>query len=371
MTQTSAPRRRTRRWLVVGLAVVVLAAAGLWWAYRSLSGNIDTVDPAAGLGDVRPAKENESLNILLIGSDTREGSNSAVGGESPGLADTTIVLHLAADNSWATGVSIPRDSMVEMPDCVESDGSTYPGGLRQFNQAYVIGGPVCVQRTVEALTDLRIDHFVVVDFSGFVDMVDALDGITVYVQEPISDPSSDIYFDVGCQTLDGKQALDYVRVRHGVGDGSDLGRIDRQQQFLAAVVQEVTSRGILLNPVALYQFLDAGTSAVTTDTALGSIQDMASVAVRVRDVGLGDIEFTTVPVRDWPPDPNRVEWKQPDADELWEHLRDDVALTPEQPDPSASAEPSESDEPASATPTPSPTGSFDVRGADEPVCPTP
>ena len=189
-----------------------------------------------------------------------------------------MVVHLSADNTWAAGVSIPRDSMVQMPDCVAPDGRIVPGALRQFNAAYPIGGPVCVQRTVESLTGLRIDHFVVVDFVGFVDMVDAVGGVTVYIPEPISDPNSKIYFETGCQTLDGKQALDYVRVRKGVGggDGSDTGRIERQQAFLTSLIQKVTSSGVLFNPIELYDFLDAVTKSVTTDTGIGSIRSMAS-----------------------------------------------------------------------------------------------
>ena len=379
------PRRRWRAAILVVIGVLAVAAVAGWLGYRNLSGNIATIDPTGGLGDVRPAKENQSLNILAIGSDTREGENSAVGGESPGLADTTLVVHLAADNSWAAAVSIPRDSMVEMPDCVAADGSVVPGALRQFNAAFPIGGPVCVQRTVESLTDLRIDHFVVIDFVGFKDMVDAVGGVTVYVEEPISDPRSKIYFDPGCQVLDGDKALDYVRVRHGVGagDGSDLGRIERQQAFLSSMAQKVTSTGVLFNPVDLYQFLDAATRSITTDVGLGSVRALASVAVRVRGIGLENVDFLTVPNEAWPVDPNRVIWSQPEADELWAHLRDDAPLRPAQPAASASA-PLESASAGAASPrgssgsaspsgstSPSPTTSFDTGSADRPICPTP
>lgn len=336
-------RVRGRRWLWIGVTVlVVLVAAGTvtaWWAYRSLESNITTVDPRAGLGDVRPAKENQALTVLAIGSDSRAGANSVVGGESPGLADTTMVVHLSADNTWAAGVSIPRDSMVQMPECVGPDGSVVPGGLRQFNAAYQIGGPACVQRTVEALTDLRIDHFVVLDFAGFVQMVEAVGGVTVYIPEPISDPESNIYFEPGCQVLMGPEALDYVRVRKGVGggDGSDLSRIERQQAFLTSLIQKVSSSGVLLNPLELYDFLDAATRSVTTDPGIGSIRTMASMAVRVRGIGLEAIEFTTVPTEPYPPNPNRVQWAQPAADDLWAALRADQPLTPTaSPDPSAS-----------------------------------
>ncbi len=373
-------RARRRRWpyVVASLLVALLAAAAItvWVAYQNLDSNITTVDPTDDLGDVRPAKENQSLNVLAIGSDTRDGGNDLVGGESEGLADTTMVLHLSADNSWAAGVSIPRDSMVQMPDCVSSDGTVVAGALRQFNAAYPIGGPACVQRTVEALTGLRIDHFVVVDFRGFVDMVDAVGGVTVYIPEPISDPQSKIYFDVGCQRLDGKHALDYVRVRKGVsgGDGSDLGRIERQQAFLTSLIQKVTSSDVLFNPLELYNFLDAVTSSVTTDPGIGSIRSMASVAVRVREIGLDSIEFTTVPYEAYPPDPNRVQWKQPEADELWRRLRLDEPLTTKPtaaPSTSGSAGPTDSPTPdadaGAASPSPSP--SLTTTTADQPVCP--
>jgi LCP family protein required for cell wall assembly len=252
--------------------------------------------------------------------------------------------------------------------------------VRQFNAAYPIGGPACVQRTVEALTGLRIDHFVEVDFLGFVDMVDAVGGVTVYIPEPISDPQSNIYFDVGCQTLDGKQALGYVRVRKGVGggDGSDIGRIERQQAFLTSLIQKVTSSGVLFNPLELYSFLDAVTRSVTTDPGIGSIRSMASVAVRVREIGLESIEFTTVPNEEYPPDPNRVQWKQPEADEMWRKLRLDQPLTPRptaapsasgSQAPTGSRTPGATDGTQSPSPSPSPNPTLSTTTADQPVCP--
>lgn len=387
MTGSTGRRRRRPALIAAGIAGVALLTIGMlvWWTYGRLEGNISTVDTSANnaLGDVRPAKENEALNILAIGSDSREGDNSFVGGDSPGLADTTMVVHVSADNSWAAAVSIPRDSMVQMPDCVQPDGTIVPGAVRMFNAAYPIGGPTCVQRTVESLTGLRIDHFVVIDFAGFQDMVEAVGGVTVYIPDRISDPESKIYFDAGCQTLTGKEALNYVRVRHGVGNGSDTDRIKRQQAFLSSLIQKVTSAGVLFNPIDLYQFLDAATQAITTDSELGSIRALASVAVRVRATGLDQIEFTTVPWEGYPPNPNRVQWKQPEADEMWDRLRLDLPLTVDKPSPkpspstssgSASGQPSPSASASasgsgSASPTPTPTSSFDTTTADTPICP--
>jgi LCP family protein required for cell wall assembly len=382
-----SPRRSRALRIAAGITALVMVSLGLllWAAYRSLDANITTIDPTAGLGDVRPAKENQSMDILVIGSDSREGANSAIGGESPGLADTVLVVHLSADNSWAAAVSIPRDSMVEMPDCFAPDGRLVPGAVRQFNSAYSIGGPACVQRTVESLTDLRIDDFVVVDFVGFTAMVDAIGGVPIYIEAPISDPHSKIFFDPGCQVLDGKESLDYVRVRKGVegGDGSDISRIERQQQFLVALIQKVTSAQVLFNPVELYAFLEAATESLTTSPGLGSIRSMASVAIRAREVGLDRIEFTTVPVEAYPPDPNRLQWAQPEADELWERLRTDQPLTPVEPSPSASpsgsagtasasASPSGSPSAApTASPSASPSASFNTTTADGQVCTVP
>ncbi|MGB8020616.1 MAG: LCP family protein [Candidatus Nanopelagicales bacterium] len=383
---TEAPRKRRVIAVIAAILLVGISLLG-FWAYRSLNSNISTIDSGQGLGDVRPEKENESMNILAIGSDSRAGENAEIGGESPGLADTTLLVHLSADNSWATVVSIPRDSMVQMPECERADGTTQPAGMRQFNSAYSTGGPVCVQRTIESLTGLRVDHFAVVDFQGFQAMVDAVGGVTVYIEDPISDPNSKIYFKAGCQTLNGEQALDYVRVRHGAGDGSDTGRIARQQAFLASLMQKVTSAGVLTNPVALYDFLDAATGSVTTDTGLGSIPAMASLAARVREIGLNRIDFLTVPNEPYPPNRNRLQWVS-DADDLWEQLRSDQPLSTPEPSDSASASPTEgtaggataegeasaspsrSSQGKPATPSSSATSTFDTNSADEPVCPT-
>lgn len=375
MAGTPARRRRRPALIAAGIAAVALLTAGMlvWWAWGHFEGNISTIDTDQNnaLGDVRPAKENEALNILAIGSDSRTGDNSFVGGDSPGLADTTMVVHVSADSTWAAAVSIPRDSMVQMPDCVTPDGKIVPGAVRMFNSAYPIGGPPCVQRTVESLTDLHIDHFVVIDFSGFQDMVEAVGGVTVYIPDRIRDPNSNIYFETGCQTLTGKEALDYVRVRHGVGNGSDTDRIKRQQAFLSSLIQKVTSSGVLFNPVDLYQFLDAATRAVTTDSDLGSIKSLASVAVRVRAVGLDRIDFTTVPWEAYPPNPNRVQWQQPEAAVMWDRLRLDLPLSEPEPSPkpsasSGSAKPSPT---TSKSATPKPTSSFDTTTADTPICP--
>ena len=318
-----SPERRRRRWPYALLALVMLAAAGLWWGYHSLSSNIQTVDTTASLGDNRPAKLNGGQNILLIGSDARDGDNAQYSGDSPGLADTTIVMHLSEDGTWATAVSIPRDSMVDMPDCVTPSGAVHAGGLRQFNWSYSIAGPGCVQKTVEATTGLHIDHFVDLDMTGFKAVVEALGGVEMCFDEPIYVPNRGLDLSAGCHTLDGETALQYVRVRKGIGNGSDIQRIERQQEFLAAVAKQVTSGGLLLHPVALYDFLDKATSAITTDADMSSMSDMVSLAQRMRETGQNSLDFVMVPITGYAPDPNRVAWNEPAAQELWTALAND------------------------------------------------
>jgi LCP family protein required for cell wall assembly len=361
-------RKRTLR--AAGLVVVVVTVAlvlGGLFVYRHLEGNITALDTSDVLGTDRPDKvvdEDEPLdpmNILLLGSDTREGLNGSIGGETPGLSDTTILLHLSADRERAYGVSLPRDAMVDRPDCVAKDGSTDPGGLSMFNQAYAVGGPGCTQRTVEQLTGIHIDHFVVVDFSGFKNMVDALGGVEICVPEEVNDTVGNIHLPAGTYEADPKQALDYVRVRHGISENGDIGRMKRQQAFLASMANEAISAGTLANPVKLYNFLDAATKSLTTDPELASLTELTSLANQVRGIGLENIQFLTVPFDWWEEDPNRVVWA-PEAERLWDLLRQDKLLPPEfakgvttaADSPSGKPKPSRSPDGQSTAPSPSP-----------------
>ena len=269
------------------------------FAYRHLEGNITSLDTEDQLGE-RPDKVDvgeplEPLNILLLGSDTREGQSGNIGGETPGLSDTTILLHLSADRKRAYGVSLPRDAMVERPECVTDDGATVPGELAMFNTAYALGGPACTQRTVEQLTGVRVDHFVVVEFDGFRHMVDALGGIPICVPEEVNDDIGKIYLPAGSYEADGDQALDYVRLRHGLSENGDIGRMKRQQVFLATMANKAISAGTLANPVKLYNFLDAATKSLTTDPELANLKELGGLANQLRNIGLDKIQFLTVP----------------------------------------------------------------------------
>jgi LCP family protein required for cell wall assembly len=324
---------------------VLVTAGSAFGVYRKLEGNIASLDIFGGLRDrpdaVEVAGPSQPLNILLIGSDTRETPEdlAAGGGEDVegARSDTTILLHLSADRSQAVAVSIPRDSWVPIPSCTTADGGTSASVTAKFNAAYETGGPACTIQTVESLTNIRIDHFVVVDFAGFTSMVNALGGVDVCVPEETTDSASGLDLPAGRSTIEGEQALAFVRARKGIGDGSDLGRIDRQQAFLAGMVQKVTSTGVLLNPVRLVRFLDAATKSVTTDPALSSVSALGSLANSLKDISSSGISFITVPVADRGDGSNLV-WLNDQAGPLFDALRNDTTLPGQTPVPTTNAD---------------------------------
>ena len=323
------PKRKHRvlKTVAISLALVlVVVLAGGYLVYRHLDKNITSLDVAPALGTDRPSeaprKSNQPhkpLNVLLIGSDTRAGQGKGIGGETPGLSDTTILLHLSASRKLAYGVSLPRDAMVKRPTCQRKNGDgTDPGGLSQFNEAYAVGGPACTMRTVEQLTGVPIQHFVVIDFKGFKKMVDALGGVEVCVPREVNDTTGHINLPAGTYNVKGQRALDYVRVRHDIGtsENGDIGRMKRQQTFLASMANKAVSAGTLVNPKRLYSFLDAATKSLTTDPGLASLKDIYGLARSFNGIGLDKIQFLTVPFQEYPPDHNRLEWA-PAADRLW------------------------------------------------------
>lgn len=305
-------------------------------AYVKLNGNIKRLDISSALGQ-RPtqqattdAKTNLApVNIFVMGSDSRAGTNLGKGQTEYGLAgsrsDTNLVVHLSADRKSAIVVSIPRDSMTMAPrDCKNKNDKVQNGVIRQWNQNFTLGGPACTIRTFEGLTGIFIDHFVVIDFRGFQSMVDALGGVTVCLPQPVQDRQSHLNLPAGKSKVDGKNALAYVRLRHNIGDGSDLGRIDRQQAFLSSVIQEATKSSLLLRPDKLFRFLDATTQAITTDPGL-DISQMKDIAQSVARIGTSQIRFVKLPTEAYAPDPNRVQWMS-SADTIWAALRKDRPL---------------------------------------------
>ncbi|MFI5680341.1 LCP family protein [Streptomyces cellulosae] len=330
--------RRARRTLMVLLSLLVLVASGATWLYLRLNGNISTFD-AGGLSDDRPpAGASKGENVLVIGSDARTDGNVALGGgdkDDIGRSDTTFLLHIYADHQHALAVSIPRDTLVTIPSCKLPDGTwTREQTDTMFNAAYSVGqtaegNPACTQNTVEHLTGLRVDHTVVVDFKGFARLTEVVGGVKVCLPQDVYENDLDphrttpgrLLFKKGEQTVAGQRALDYVRIRHGIGDGSDIGRIKRQQAFVASLLKEVKSRG--LTATKLLPLADAATSSLTVDPGLGSADKLISFAMSLKDIDLHNTKFVTLP---WRYEGSRVAIVQPDADALFAALRADRTI---------------------------------------------
>lgn len=355
-----------------------------WWLYKKLDGNITTDTSAAAelkaYEKERPtAIAMDAQNILLIGSDTRSGDNRKYGRDDGGSqrSDTTILLHLAADRKSATAVSIPRDLMVDIPSCHPAGGKATKKQFAQFNWAFELGGTACTIRTVENMTGIRVDHHMVIDFSGFKDMVDAVDGVEVCLKEPVKDDDAHLELPAGRQKLDGEQALGYVRARKSIGDGSDTERMDRQQKFLGALVNKMQSNGVLLNPTRLYPVLDAATKSLTTDPGLDSLRDLYDLVRGMRNVPTEKVQFLTVPRQPYRADRNRDELVQPDADRLFEQLRKDepVAVVPADENNAGDSQPTHSSEkestdgkPGSTDGSPTPAPTYSGSNAADDLC---
>ncbi|MCP2343609.1 LCP family protein [Actinomadura rupiterrae] len=325
------PRRTGRAWRVLGVLSIVMsvvlvagsiAAYALW---RRIDGQIGRENVTGQLPANRPPKLNNAMNILLIGSDSRAGANARYGTEVAGeRSDTTILLHLSPGGDQAIGLSFPRDSMVRIPDCKRKNGNVVPGRLDMINSAFAQGGSACTWATIESLTKIHIDHFVKVDFTGFKRVVDALGGVEICVPRRIDDPKAELHLRRGRQIVHGDQALGYVRTRYVLGDGSDLGRIRRQQQFMASVVKKATDKGMLKDPGRVYGFLSAVAKSIKVDDQF-TMQVMRKLATGLQGMSAGKVRFVTVPVEAYPADKNRVQFNQAQAEPLFEAIRHDNA----------------------------------------------
>jgi LCP family protein required for cell wall assembly len=373
------PRRRRgrRRKVLIWTAsitagVVALAAAGVFLVYRHLNGNIQQRDVSGLLGSQPVDLHPQAENILIIGSDSRFGLSGSYGKNLvTDQSDTTMIMHIAANRQWAEVMSIPRDSYVSIPACKMGNGQMSAAQTFKINEAFALGnldgnntalGVACTLKTVEHDTGIYIDHFVVVNFTGFQNMVSALGGVEECNTQPISDPLSGLKLTAGQHLLTPKQALAYVRARYTLGDGSDLDRIARQQAFMSSLVQRVQSK--LLNPVAIYKFLDAATKSLTIDTKLGGATGLYNLASSLRNLPSNKVAFFTLPTYPRsevvPTDTANVLWNQPQDSQIFRSFRNDVpaskSLFPTGASASASATPSAStpgSPPATAV-TPSP-----------------
>lgn len=238
------------------------------------------------------------LNILLVGSDTREGTGNGVfGTEQSNLADVIILLHIAADRKNAVGLSFPRDLMVPWPACPSTSGGPgyYAQSLGQINATIANGGPGCTLLTVEALTGLKIPFLAMIDFNGVIELSNAVGGVEVCVAEDINDPYTNTYLKAGLHNLQGLQALQFLRTRHGVGDGSDLSRISNQQVYMTALVRKLKNKDILNNPVMLYSLAQAAARNMKLSSTLADPAVMVGVADALKSIPMSKITFLQVP----------------------------------------------------------------------------
>ena len=314
--------------LISQVCLAVVTAAGVVFAYERLNGNIANGEAITHTAE-KPEYEGERgpLNVLVMGSDSREGESNDLesAGATDERSDTTILIHVSADRKDAYGVSLPRDAVIDRPDC-RVKGETVPGEqAAMFNTAFTVGGAQCTIQTVEELTGIYIDHFVTVDFNGFKDMVDAVGGVEVCIPKDVDDDEVDIHLDAGTQELTGQDALNYVRERHVLSLTGDIGRMKRQQAFIASMVNKVMSAGTLSRPDQVYSFLDAATDSIAVDEDLDSLGALFDLVTQFKDTGLARIKFVTVPFAEYAPDPNRLVWA-PEAKDLWKRIRADERL---------------------------------------------
>ncbi len=335
-----APPHRRRKLLIwtagVTAGLVAIAAVGVFLLYRHLNGNIQQRDVSGLLGSQPVDLHPQAENILVIGSDSRFGLSARYGRDlTTDQSDTMMIVHIPASRQWAEVMSIPRDSYVSIPACKMGNGQMSPPQTFKINEAFAIGnldgnntslGVACSIKTVEQDTGIYIDHFIVVNFTGLENMVAALGGVPECNTQAIDDPLSGLKLSAGHHTLTPAQALAYVRARYTLGDGSDLERITRQQAFMSSLIQQVKSE--LLNPVAIYRFLDATTKSLTVDTKLGGVTGLYDLASSLRDLPSSKVAFFTLPTYPRsevvPSDTANVLWTQPQDSEIFQSFRNDV-----------------------------------------------
>lgn len=324
-------------WTGGSMAFVLVAVSAAGYLYiKHLNDNITSVsDDGASTGGFR---KDEAINILVIGTDKRTGAGNEGYGDSGsvGHADTTILLHLSKDRSNATALSIPRDLIVDVPDCPteQEDGTTkvIPGsqGVR-FNESLGQDDrtPSCTMRTVTELTGIKPDDFMVADFNAVKTLTEAVGGVEVCLAKNIDDPKSHLKLSEGTHKISGEQALAFVRTRHSVGFGGDLSRIELQQQFLGALMRKLKGNDTLTSPTKMVKLAEAGTKALTVDDKLKDIGKLKDLGLELGKLNPKNLTFTTVPVVDNPAEKVHatVVLNESKAPAVFDAIRNDVSFT--------------------------------------------
>ncbi|MFD5232738.1 LCP family protein [Streptomyces qaidamensis] len=335
--------RRMVRWFAIVLSVLILGTAGAGYLYyRHLNGNIDKGKRNSGESDVKKTGPNAAgqtpLNILLIGSDSRNSAeNVKLGGSrdnvgSKPLADVQMLLHVSADRQSASVVSIPRDTRVDIPKCVDPDtGDTYPAKNTIINETLQRGGPGCTLATWQNLTGVYIDHWMMVDFAGVVDMADAIGGVPVCVNQNVWDRplpgqrgGSGLKLKAGTHKVQGKEALQWLRTRHAWG--SDPLRAKAQHMYMNAMIRTLKEQNVFTDTGRLMGLAEAGTKALKVSEEIGTVKELYDVGMQLKSVPTNRITMTTMPWIEDPLNRNHLVPKPEDADKMWAMLRDDVSF---------------------------------------------
>ncbi|MFD0704857.1 LCP family protein [Alloscardovia venturai] len=291
----------------------------------------EIIDPNAG----------KALDILVLGTDSRDGNeNSAIGGASEvgnHQADTTMVVHISANRKFINIVSIPRDSMVSVPSCETSKGTIPAQSHVMFNSifanAYNVGGDLasastCTMSAVNALTGLSISQFITVDFAGLKNMIDALSGVDVCIAEDFHDDNTNLTLTAGLNHLNGTDATQYARVRHGLGDGSDVMRTVRQQYLVKMLMREALNKSIFTQPQDLYRLATTALQSLNISEGMAKSGTLVGLASSLKNFKTSNIYSQTVPIKTDPTNPNRVVWAS-SASDVWKRMTSDKPLTDE------------------------------------------
>jgi len=370
---------------MLAVTIFVVSAAGFAWhniQSRITWFNVDSLLSEDDRPGTKPpdSYEGRAVNLLILGTDSRAGNNNVDGSQgsedvASARSDTALVMHISADRKRVDAVSIPRDTLVDIPECITLDGEkTEASEDAPFNSAFAKGagnsddkkaiasGAACTMKAVETMTPFRIDDFIVVDFSGLSKVVDSLGGVHVQVDEAIDDTEyTGFKLDAGCQKLNGQTALQYARVRHGVGDNSDISRIARQQNLMRAMASKALSSNLLTQS----SFLTSTLETLTTSEYIGQISNLSGLAYSIQGIGVDKINFITMPNE--PADnPNQVVPSE-GAKKVWKALGDDKPVPSDTTAPASSdsgatadgstsegGESSESSDPTTAAPTQAP-----------------
>jgi LCP family protein required for cell wall assembly len=340
--------------IFTGISISVLAISSISaLAFGTVTASINKIDVFTGI-DNRPEKKSTAMNYLLVGSDTREGLSKeelkalrvgSVATAAGKRSDTMLLVHISKARDKAVLISIPRDTFALIPEHRSKAGKLIPAVHSKINSSFNWGGAPLLIQTIEEMTDLKIDHYIEINFAGFARIVDSIGGVEICTKKNINDPKSHLVLEAGVHTLNGIESLKYVRTREFDGMG-DLGRMQRQQAFMSAVLRKATSAGVLLNPVTMASFINSALSAVTTDSELKN-SDLIALAKQMKSLSTSSVRTLTVPLSDLNYYSNGVTaavfWDPVLEPQLWTRLREDQAVVDEvvaSPSPSSTKAPS-------------------------------